>query len=280
MGSATVTTVLKVTAEEFDQALDRVEADLLALRERLRKPVENDLVHTTLLVLGTRASSLFRGFVVLAGSDAPSAALALMRPAVEINLMLRFIVANPELHAELWVAEGERESLKLIREFAADPELAAKDPALDPASGWATERADYIEEVRAKALAAGVIGVSTKAGGGVMPDMRTIAFSHGDQATREAYTLAYRALSQDVHGGSRAFGAGRFDEVATGRVAFTEFADPVHEVRRNRALNATTFASTLCILSGPLELDVLEEADMLKQILMSITVDAEETATT
>ena len=107
---------------------------------------------------------------------------------------------------------------------------------------------------------------------------RAIAFNHGDQATREAYTLAYRALSQDVHCGSRAFGAGRFDEVATGRVTFTEFADPVHEVRRNRALNATTFASTLCILSGPLELDVLEEADMLKQILMSITVDAESDA--
>jgi hypothetical protein len=276
--------VLRVSAEEFDLALDRVETDLLRLRERLFEPVRNDLVHATLLVLGTRASSLFRGFVVVAGSDAPSAALALMRPAVEINLTLRFIVANPELHAELWVAEGERESLKLIREFAADAELAAKDPALDPASDWATERGDYVEEVRAKALAAGVIGVSAKPGGGVMPDMRTIAFNHGDQATREAYTLAYRALSQDVHGGSRAFGAGRFDEIAAGQVTFTEFADPVHEVRRNRAMNATTYASTLCILSGPLELEVLEKADLLKQILMSITVEPEdgagETATT
>jgi hypothetical protein len=269
-----------VTPDEYDAALDRVEVDLHDLSQGLREPVPDDVVQKALVALGTRAASLFRGFVELTKSDAPAASLALMRPAVEINLGLRFIVANPELHAEIWMAEGERESLKLVREVAADQELAARHGhALDPTAPWFAERERYVEEVRARALAAAVAGVGSNPGGRVMPDMRTIAFNHGDLASREAYTLAYRALSEDIHGSSRAFQQSHFEQVDERHVQFVEFSDPDREIRRNRALNATTFASTLCILSGPLGLDILDRADTLKQILMSATTEpAEDTS--
>jgi hypothetical protein len=42
--------------------------------------------------------------------------------------------------------------------------------------------------------------------------------------------------------------------------------------RERRLLNATTLASTLCVLSQPLGLDSFDQADTLKEILMSITV--------
>ena len=192
---------------------------------------------------------------------------------VEINLSVRFIVARPELHAEMWIAEGERESLKLAREVVNDPELGAKHgPEIELAADWATEREQHVEEVRSRALAAGVLGVGSKPGDRVMPSTRTIAFSHGDLATQEANALAYRPLSQSVHGSSRTFNVGHFAQAGVGRVRFTELTDPAGEIRGHRALNATTYASTLCVLSEPLELGIKDEAETLTQILMSTTI--------
>jgi hypothetical protein len=262
--------VLEATPEELDLVLDQVEAELVQLSEGLARPVPNDTFHVALLLLGQRARSLFRGFTILAGSDTPTAAMALLRPTTEINLILRFIVAKPQLHSEIWVAEGERQSLLLIREFAADGELKAKlGEEVDLDAEWITERHEYVEEVRAKARAAGVAGVSKSASKPVLPGMRTIARNHGDLATREAYTFAYRALSQDIHTGPRAFSAGEFIAHDDGTASFRELADPPHEVRRHRQLNASTFASTLSILSGPLQLDVFGPASALRDALVS-----------
>ncbi len=269
--------MLRVAAEEFDMALDRAEVDLIELAQMLDRPIRDELFFRALQALGLRARALFRGFALLAKSDTPAAAFSLLRPMVEINLTLRFLVANPKLHAELWAAEGERQSLALVREFAEDAELAMKHAAdIDLDAEWVKERQDYVEETRNQALQAGVVGVSPKKGKPLMPSMRTMAVSHGDLATREAYTLAYRSLSHDVHGSSRAFGGGHFAACDGGAVRFIELSEPEREVRRYRALSSTTFASILCILSGPLELDVLENSSFIKQILLSTTVEEDE----
>jgi hypothetical protein len=86
-------------------------------------------------------------------------------------------------------------------------------------------------------------------------------------AEREAYTLAYRPLSASVHSTSRAFDGSEFVKSEDGRVHLDE--DPSILPAR-RALNASLFASTLCILSEPLGLDVFDEADHLKDIVMQI----------
>jgi hypothetical protein len=105
-----------------------------------------------------------------------------------------------------------------------------------------------------------------------MPSLRTIAYTHGDLATREAYTFAYRGLSPAIHVSSRAFDHGAFRQTEEGRVAFSELTAPRQQIRRHRALNATTFASSLCVLSVPLELDVLDDAAMIKSVIMNLVV--------
>jgi hypothetical protein len=149
---------------------------------------------------------------------------------------------------------------------------------IDLDAEWVKERQDYVEDTRKQALQAGIVGVSPKKGKLLMPSMRTIAVNHGDLATREAYTLAYRSLSYDVHGSSRAFSGGHFAACDGGTVRFVELSEPDREVRRYRALSSTTFASILCILSGPLELDLLEDASFIKQVLLTSTVEEDKEA--
>ena len=102
--------------------------------------------------------------------------------------------------------------------------------------------------------------------------MQTIATAHGDLATREAYTLAYRTLNQDTHAGARSFNAGAFYDAGGGRVGFVEVVDPEEELRRHRALSATTFASTLTLVDEPLGLAVIQEANALKEALLTTVV--------
>jgi hypothetical protein len=253
--------MLKLSAGEFDELIPEVEERLLALATTLERPVEPSVFRIAALALGQRARTIFHGFTLLVASRAPAAGLPLMRAAVEINLTLRFLVVNPELHSELWAGEGERQSLILLREFAADTELVARHGAINIEAPWVEEREKYIRNVRAKALEAGVVGVGSS--GSLLPSMQVIAVKHGDAATREAYRLAYRGLSNDVHTAARAFHAEHFRNV-DGGLMFQE----VEPTAGERMLNATTFASTLCVLSEPLELGVLDDAVLIKDALL------------
>lgn len=255
-----------VSREEYATLLSRAEQDLTELGAELDTCVRDAAYETALLALGQRARSLFLAVVELAGGRVPAALLALLRPAVEINLTLRFLKKNPELHTDLWIAEGERETLKLVRELERDRELVSKVGEPEFPSGWHEDIERFVDEVRAKALAAGVKGVAPS--GPVMPSTWSIAFEHGDLATREAYTLAYRSLGHDVHGSARAFQKGRFLRCEDGGVRFEELTDG-DDILSSRALSAATFASSLCIISDPLELDVLEPASLIKSLLLS-----------
>lgn len=253
----------------YDTALSRAERKLTRLGQELERPVNDEMYLRVVLALGKRARSLFRGFVRLHRTDAPVAAFVLLRPAVDINLVLRFLSQNPDLHTQLWEAEGELETLKLIREAERDRELFAK-------TGWPAfpatvmeERHRDVERARAAGIVAGVKGVSKEAGKRVFPSMATIAREHGDLATREAYTLAYRSLSQLIHTSSRAFDDGAYRRAGRGRVSFSELRDPEHTIRRHRALNVTTFASTLTLMSGPLDLDIEEQAANVRELFLS-----------
>lgn len=254
-----------MSRDGYAQLVALAEQELRELGRTIDTCVDDSEYERALLALAHRSRALFTGFLDLAESSAPVAALVLLRPAVEINLTLRFLKTDPELHAQLWVADGEYETLKLVREFERDSELVAKVGEPSFPDGWQQEMESFVEEVRQRAIAAGVKGVGPK--GSVMPSMWSIAFEHGDLATREAYTLAYRSLGHDVHGSSRAFQRGRFVACEEGGVRFEEFGD-AERLLGSRALNATTFASSLCIISDPLGLDVLEQASTLKSLLL------------
>jgi hypothetical protein len=254
---------------KYDLELEAAEELLSELAERLDHPVRDEPYLRALLALGKRARSLFRGCVELWPTDAAAAGFVLLRPAAEINLMLRYLREDPDLHTKLWDAAGELQMLKLINELEADRELAAKTSWPGLPADVRRQREEEIEAARAAGLAAGAKGVSEERGGQLLPSMHTIGRDLGDASTKEAYTLAYRSLSQFIHTSSRAFDDGAFEEVSHGMVTFSELADPEHAIRRHRALNATTFASTLTLLSEPLGLDVLEPAARVSDLFVS-----------
>lgn len=266
---------MRVSTADYGLLLDRAEADLLKLGRCLDREVPSAMYDMSLLLLAHRARTLFTGVLRLIQSEASAACVALIRPAVEINLTLRFIVANPALHSLMWVAEGERQTAKLAREIEADHELSARLGAEPLGPEFYASLDDFVEDVRVDAIASGVVGVSKKPRGLIWPSTRTIAVEHGDLASREAYTMAFRSLSQFTHGSARAYRVAGF-RVDGDRVSFDDAqAFDAGAQRIHRALNITTFASTLCIVSEPLELDVLDEARLLKDLLVTTSIDDE-----
>lgn len=125
-----------MSREDYARLVALAEQELRELGRKIDTCVDEREYERALLALAHRSRALFTGFLDLAESSARVAALVLLRPAVEINLTLRFLKTNPELHTQLWVAEGEYETLKLVREFERDSELVAKvgEPSF-PAGG-------------------------------------------------------------------------------------------------------------------------------------------------
>src|SRR4051794_35769199 len=67
------------------------------------------------IALALRSRSLYSSFLHSLNGPAPIAALALIRPLVEINILLRFISCAPDLRSRLWIAERDRWSAGLVR---------------------------------------------------------------------------------------------------------------------------------------------------------------------
>jgi hypothetical protein len=261
----------EVSRPEYAEALELSESLLDELANGLDRSVRDEIFERSLLALGKRARSIFRGFTGLVHSN-PTAAFVLLRPATEINLVARFLVAKPDVHVELWDNEGEREHLRWIDTIERDQELAHKMnwPGVD--QQWKQERRDEIEEARKLGRAAGVKCVSKVEGERLMPNMREIADIHGDLTTRQAYAAAYQPLSNLVHASSRSFVQGAFYDEGDGLVTFEEFVDVEGQMRSHRALNASIFASTLTVLSDPLGLRILDAAARLRDSLVALTI--------
>jgi hypothetical protein len=263
--------LVEVSATQFDAALDASEETLRELGEQLDAPVRNGYLQRACQGLGVRARSMFIGFQKLIDSDVPAAAFVLLRPATEINLVLRFLVARPEVHLELWEGDADLELVKWIQEIEGDPQLAGLVGWSEVPGLTATLEAE-IAKSRALGLKEGVQGVSAKPRGRVMPDMWLIAHNHGDLSTRHAYWAAYRPLSLITHASSRGFTHSEWiDPDGSGsHVTFSEMKDPVNRIRSHRALSAATFASTLTVISDPLNLDVLEVAGRTRDLLVTL----------
>jgi hypothetical protein len=232
---------------------DRAEVDLLGLRERVDAPDEPNAFLLVLAYLATRSGALFQAILDVQAGSAPGAANALIRTLIEINVLIRFLAVNPDLHTELWEHEGERNAITIADEIVRSPEMSKK---------WAAElqiedfrgRREKAAEVRAKALAAEVPGVTKT--GDLLPSIINQLRQVDEPEAWEAYTMGYRALSWDAHGGSRAMLNGRFER-RRDRLVYVESEE---SVRGARALAISTFASTLKLCSDPLGLGIKEEA--------------------
>jgi Family of unknown function (DUF5677) len=246
---------------DLRQQLVAAEGDLLALATALDQPARNGEYTLTQLALVARSRSLLRGFIALADGVAPIAAFALLRPMVEINILMRFLSKNPELHLELWNAEGERNLLALVEEHDANESLRERwgESPLPPADRAA--RRESVAKTRQRAHAAGVAGVGKS--GPVLPTTAAQLRTINEPGATEAYTLAYRTLSADIHAGARAFLRGDLEHHADGSASYRDDVDS-DELLPARALALTTFASTLAIASDVLGLGIAPAADEVK----------------
>ncbi len=174
----------------------------------------------------------------------PIAAFALLRPMVEINILMRFLTKNPKLHLELWNAEGERNVLAMVEEHDRNEALRARwgESPLTPEER--ASRRETVAAARERAKAAGVAGVGRS--GPVLPGTKSQLAAINEPGTDEAYTLAYRSLSPDTHAGARAFLRGQLER-HDGTASYRDdvIAD---DLLPARALALTTFASTLAKL--------------------------------
>jgi hypothetical protein len=232
------------------------ETRLLELAKALDEPVERDRHKLALVAMGQRSRTLFRASRQILRGRAAAAAPALLRPMVEINVLIRFFAKNPELHTELWEVEGERNVITMAREITGSPEMSERwmEYPLDMADF--AERNVEVEKVRKKALEAGVRGVRET--GPVLPSIVMQLQTIDEPDAYEEYTMVYRSLSWDVHGGARALLRGRFLEHSDRTVSYTEDAD---DTDPPRALAINTFASTLKLCSVHLSLGIEEDAE-------------------
>jgi hypothetical protein len=121
-----------------------------------------------------------------------------------------------------------------------------------------------VRAVRKRAVEAGLDYVKS---GPLIPPAAVLVHLINDPGAEEAYTLAYRRLGADVHAGMQAFEKGTFTLRPGGRSSYSEPQD-LDSFKAERTLVVTMFASTLCILSAVLNLEIHEQADAIKQRFM------------
>jgi len=168
------------------ERLRRSHTHLNRLARQLDIAVPPNGFEFAVLGIGQRSRTLFRAIGHLVDRrDAEIAVPTLLRPLVEMNVLLRFLAVDPELHTELWYAEGERNVVTLVDEFSSSRGLAGRWARLvsvniDPAA-FASRR-EAVERVRDKARAAGVAGVAKT--GAVLPSI-----THQQRATGDLVGL-------------------------------------------------------------------------------------------
>jgi hypothetical protein len=203
------------------QLLEASEAELLGLSESLDEPIRPAEYRLAILALGQRARTLFRGFIALQDSAAPAAGRALLRPLIEINTLIRFLHKDPALHLELWEAEGDRTVVSIVEEHRAKHTerwglMPFDEDVLE-------EKRQRVRDARAKALAAGLVGVGEK--GPVLPNMAKQLLTIAEPAASEAYTFGYRPMSWETHTNARALLSGAFEQRNDGTVSYSDAAD-------------------------------------------------------
>ncbi len=175
---------------------------------------------------------------------------------LEINTLVRFLRKEPDLHTELWEAEGERTALALVDEHKRLHE-----------AGWGPreltrdaveEKKVRVAEARRKALAAKVPGVSAGSGS-VLPSIAHQLKVIDEPAASEAYTWGYRPTGWDTHSGARAFVFGDWIERNDGTMSYHETKAPEDQLG-SRALAVTCFGSTLELAAIVLPLPIESEA--------------------
>lgn len=260
------------SSEDDHHGFTAAEARLLHLAKTLDEPVTHEPYKLALVSLGQRTRTLFRAFRQVHRGGAATAAAALIRPMVEINILIRFLTKSPELHTKLWEAEGKRNVLTIVDEFTRSEEMSKRWKAFPIDLTGLPARKAEVKEAREEALTAEVPGVAKS--GAVLPSISKLLKIIDELATYEAYTLAYRVLSWEVHGGAPTVLTERFREHSDGTVSYLQQHGPGTD--GERALGISTFASTLKLCGYHLDLGIEQGAEEVLRMYVPQSPDRPE----
>jgi hypothetical protein len=257
-----------VSDDEQDPAapvLERAAEQLIALAVAFDEPVDAQTYPLALLSLGHRSRTLFQAFLELQAGAVPIAARTLVRPMVELNILVRFLRKDPDLHTELWQAESERDTITMLNEIEGSTHLSSQLPEglLDGTELEA--RKCRVSEARERGVKA---GLPIKRGS-VLPSVSAQLKVIAEPAAETAYTFAYRSLSWDVHGSPRVFLSGTWMEHNDGTFSYTE-RPSAKDLLPAKALAIGTFASTVELVAVELGLAAACEAREIRATIMEI----------
>jgi hypothetical protein len=241
--------------------VEAAESILLELARALESPVKDADYQRSLVSLGQRARTLFCGSLALHASEVPAASRALLRPMVEINLLVRFLRKNPELHTELWHAEGARNTRTIVEEQLASPTMTERWGKLPVDEEELAALNEQVRKARKAGLDAGVVGVGES--GAVLPSAVKQLETIKEAAANEAYTLAYRLQSWDIHNGPGTVQAGTWLQHNGGTVSYRD--DPDVPLLGLRVFAVSVFASILELLASELPLTIAAQAHEVRR---------------
>jgi hypothetical protein len=178
---------------------------------------------------------------------------------LEINIVIRFLVKAPDLHTRLWLAEADRGAMAIGREVTESSEMSERWADFLPKRELSFDK--QAEKIRALRKEAADAGLPVGDSGEVFPSIGKLVRYLGEPAAREIYTLAYRELSWETHGGARAVINERFEQNADGTATYR--FDRHATSTRSRALAISAFASTLKLCGHHLELGIEGEAELV-----------------
>lgn len=199
-----------------DERLDRVEKAEALLEEigdeLLRElPPDAELWPITAFSLAAHARSHHRALLDGLDASAPRASQIHARPIVETMILIDYLAEEPDVRVWVWVADGLKEQLKMLREWRDAVEAGhAEDASLEELTELIdrkeTEVAQVEEEAREAAAAQG-------------QELEKVELpSIYDRAKRDPqlfglYTKAFRYLSGSVHVAATLFTEDRYGEV-------------------------------------------------------------------
>lgn len=237
-----------------------METRLLELAARLDEPfTSHGDPDSVAMALAHRSRDLFKGYLACAEAGVPAAARLQLRPAVEINILLRFIRESPEWRTRLWHAESVRIWMGMAEQLHHRPLPPEQELTHLPTLDEIATRRQELNDLRTEAIEAGVVGVPPK--GRLLPDVQEQAQILNTTETWQAYVTAYMPLTLDQHVSQGSFGDQGERRLPDGRVIHVRDRDPRFA---ERLLVCSVFASTLVIVSTWLALGIEGEADQIR----------------
>ena len=202
------------------------ESALMELSGAFQRPYKSDrMYHHVVMALGLRSRTIFGGFLQLIVGDWPVASYALLRQMVEVNILLRFLRASPDVRSALWVAEQFRNTRAFVNDVIGDPALRERWEGELPDEAKLAEWTAHIDGARQAALEAQVAGIRDD-GPLIVPVSEQVRVLD-DAAATEAYVFAYRRFSGDVHVGMASFDQLVVDEShGSGWMSLADVLDP------------------------------------------------------